>query len=53
MTRDEIRAARLSVIAAERAKNPRGYIKHAARLLGMTPKQVKNLAWHWGLMCRQ
>jgi len=53
MTRDERRAARLAVIAAEREKRPRGYAKHAARMLNLTPKQVKYLASHWGLTCRQ
>lgn len=51
MTRTERRAARLAVIAAEREKRPRAYAKHAARLLNLTPRQVRRIAEYWGLTC--
>ena len=53
MNRYERRAARLAVIAEERAKGIGNYCKRAARRLNLTDKQVRYLASWWGLTCRK
>ena len=53
MTREQRRATRLAVIAAERDRDRYGYVKRAARLLNLSAAQVKHLAGWWGLACQK